>query len=122
MGICPACDRAVQAEQLAAEFGRYATDQVSVRVEDLTVITDTMRRLRAEPPATLVGRAVQVDDLLPDADVLRFTFSDGRVVVRPSGTEPKLKAYLEVVEPSGSQQAAAVRLAALRDEINQLVR
>jgi phosphomannomutase len=113
---------AARLDELAAEFGRYATDQVSVRVEDLTVITDTMRRLRAEPPATLVGRAVQVDDLLPDADVLRFTFSDGRVVVRPSGTEPKLKAYLEVVEPSGSQQAAAVRLAALRDEINQLVR
>jgi phosphomannomutase len=70
----------------------------------------------------LVGRAVQVDDLLPDADVLRFMFSDGRVVVRPSGTEPKLKAYLEVVEPSGSQQAAAVRLAALRAEVTQLVR
>jgi phosphomannomutase len=109
-------------DALAAEFGRYATDQVSVRVEDLTVIADTMRRLRADPPATLLGRDVTVADLLPDADVLRFTFAGGRVVVRPSGTEPKLKAYLEVVEASGSATAAAEQLAALRAEVTQLVR
>ena len=109
-------------DELADRFGRYATDQVSVRVDDLGQIADTMRRLRAEPPHTLAGGPVVTADLLPDSDVLRWTFEGGRVVVRPSGTEPKLKAYLEVVEPSGSAIEAARRLQALRDEVDQLVR
>jgi phosphomannomutase len=108
-------------DQLAVEYGRYATDQVSVRVEDLSIIADTMRRVRETPPATLLGEPVTVEDLLPDADVVRWRWAGGRVVVRPSGTEPKLKAYLEVVEPSGSAQAAASRLAALRAEVSAIV-
>jgi phosphomannomutase len=50
--------------------------------------------------------------------VVRLSFAGGRVVVRPSGTEPKLKAYLEVVETSGSAASAAARMAALRDEVS----
>ena len=69
-----------------------------------------MQRLRADPPATLLGDTVTVEDLLPATDGLRWRFANGRVVVRPSGTEPKLKAYLEVVEPSGSAEAAGRRL------------
>src|SRR5262249_18013621 len=42
-------------DELAAEYGRYATDQVSVRVDDLSIIAHTMARLRATPPATLLG-------------------------------------------------------------------
>jgi phosphomannomutase len=108
-------------EELAAEYGRYATDQVSIRVEDLSIISDTMKRIRATPPSTLLGQDVTVEDLLPDADVVRWRWSNGRVVVRPSGTEPKLKAYLEVVEPDGSASAAADALARLRDEVGDLL-
>jgi phosphomannomutase len=108
-------------DELAAEYGRYLTDQVSVRVDDLALIADTMRRLRAAPPARLLDQPVDVEDLLPDADVLRWRFAGGRVVVRPSGTEPKLKAYLEVVEPSGDAQTADARLAILRSEVTTLV-
>jgi phosphomannomutase len=107
-------------DELAAEYGRYATDQVSVRVDDLSTIDETMRRVRAEPPATLLGARVAVDDLLPDADVVRWRWTGGRVVVRPSGTEPKLKAYLEVVEPSGSAAVAAEALGRLRVEVEAL--
>ena len=108
-------------DELAAEHGRYLTGQVSVRVDDLSVIADTMRRLRDRPPEQLLGARPQVDDLLPDADVLRWSIPNGRVVVRPSGTEPKLKAYLEVVEPSGSAERAAAALSQLREQVSVLV-
>jgi phosphomannomutase len=112
---------AARLDQLASEYGRYATDQVSIRVDDLAIIDDTMRRLRENPPATLLDATVAVEDLLPDADVLRWRWDGGRVVVRPSGTEPKLKAYLEVVEPSGSAEAAADALTRLRAEVGKLL-
>jgi phosphomannomutase len=108
-------------DELAAEYGRYATDQVSVRVEQLSQIEDTMRRLRSTPPQALLDEPVTVEDLLPATDGLRWRFAGGRVVVRPSGTEPKLKAYLEVVEPSGSAERAGDRLARLRTEVSGLL-
>jgi phosphomannomutase len=111
-------------DELAAEYGRYATDQVSVRVEEISEIAEMMRRLRADPPTTLLGAQVQVEDLLPDADVVRWRWSGqpgGRVVVRPSGTEPKLKAYLEIVQPDGDAAQANDALAQLRGEISALL-
>jgi phosphomannomutase len=108
-------------DELAAEYGRYVTDQVSIRVGELSRIDHLIRELRAAPPQTLLGTRVEVDDLLPDADVLRWRFDGGRVVVRPSGTEPKLKAYLEIVELGGSAEVAGQRLRALRDELEQLL-
>ncbi|MFD5570170.1 phospho-sugar mutase [Streptomyces cadmiisoli] len=96
-------------DDLAVEHGLHATDQLSVRVEDLSVIADAMRRLRERPPARLAGLPVTgADDLtegsdrLPPTDGLRYTLDGARVVVRPSGTEPKLKCYLEVVIPVAS--------------------
>ena len=94
-------------DDLARVHGLHATDQLSVRVTDLGQIAAAMATLRSAPPATLGGLAVErVDDLalgsddLPPTDGLRFSLAGGaRVVVRPSGTEPKLKCYLEVVVP-----------------------
>ncbi|MDP4506571.1 phospho-sugar mutase [Nonomuraea turcica] len=91
----------------ARRYGLHATSQLSFRVADLSLIADAMSRLRAHPPAMLGGRTVErIDDLtrgeggLPPTDGLRYRLSgDARVVVRPSGTEPKLKCYLEVVVP-----------------------
>ncbi|MGI5349217.1 phospho-sugar mutase [Streptomyces sp. CA-250714] len=111
-------------DDLDVEYGVHATDQLSVRVADLSLIASGMRRLRAEPPAALGGLAVaQADDLsrgsedLPPTDGLRYQLAGtdgvegGRVIVRPSGTEPKLKCYLEVVVPVGE----AAGLAAARE-------
>jgi phosphomannomutase len=111
----------VRLDELAATYGRYATDQVSIRVDDLSIIDETMQRIRNNPPAALLGEPVTIEDLLPDADVVRWRWSGGRVVVRPSGTEPKLKAYLEVVEPNGSAERATTALRQLRNEITQIL-
>jgi phosphomannomutase len=80
-----------------------------------------MRRIRAMPPTTLLGETVTVEDLMPETDAVRWRWPSGRVVVRPSGTEPKLKAYLEVVEPDGSAETAATAMARLRAEIAALL-
>jgi len=94
-------------DDLALSHGVHRTDQLSVRVTDLGLITDAMARLRSAPPTTLLGRPVTFEDLAPDADVVRLRGDGLRVVVRPSGTEPKLKAYLEVVLPAGESLPAA---------------
>ncbi|WP_030393423.1 phospho-sugar mutase [Kitasatospora purpeofusca] len=116
-------------DDLALEHGLHATDQLSVRVEDLSVIADAMRTLRERPPTTLAGLAVtRADDLtagsaeLPPTDGLRYYLAgdavrSARIVVRPSGTEPKLKCYLEVVLPV----ASAAHLADARTRAAELL-
>ncbi|WP_433536989.1 phospho-sugar mutase [Micromonospora sp. CA-249363] len=97
-------------DELAAEFGVHQTDQLSVRVDDLREITDAMARIRTATPSTLLDQPVDsVRDLLPESDVVILRTATARVVIRPSGTEPKLKAYLEVVEPVPDGDVAAAR-------------
>jgi phosphomannomutase len=108
-------------DQLAVEHGVHLTDQVSLRFTDLSRIGALMARLRQSPPT-----GFSYEDLLPDADVVRLTADGVRVVVRPSGTEPKLKAYLEVVEPVAGELApareqAVARLAELRTQVEALL-
>jgi phosphomannomutase len=121
-------------DDIARQHGLFATDQLSVRVTDLAEIKDAMARLRTSPPSSLGGLVVeQVDDLalgsadLPPTDGLRYRLADrARVIVRPSGTEPKLKAYLEVVVPveardeggvDAARIVAAGRLDAIRADL-----
>jgi phosphomannomutase len=114
-------------DELADRIGHYASGQVSIRVEDLSIIGSTMARLRAEPPAAFGDVAVaHYDDLLevpdgqPGGDILRFLLEDGgRVIFRPSGTEPKLKAYLDVKGASAAE--AQSRLAALEASVRALL-
>ena len=119
-------------DDIALEHGLHATDQLSLRVSDLSVIAGAMQRLRDHPPTALGGLEVlEAEDLtagsatLPPTDGLRYRLADGaRVIVRPSGTEPKIKAYLEVVLPvdpddgvDAARIAAAGRLDALRNDV-----
>jgi phosphomannomutase len=123
-------------DDVARVHGLHATDQLSVRFTDLAQIPATMERLRTNPPSTLGGLAVlQVDDLslgsaeLPPTDGLRYRLADdARVVVRPSGTEPKVKCYLEVVVPveagdedgvDAARIVAAGRLDAIRADVQR---
>ncbi|THC53099.1 phospho-sugar mutase [Streptomyces sp. A1499] len=116
-------------DDLAVEHGLHATDQLSVRVEDLSLITDAMRRLREQPPTELAGLPVtKAEDLtrgtetLPPTDGLRYTLDGARVIVRPSGTEPKLKCYLEVVVPVAEKPALPAARARATDLLTAIKR
>ena len=126
-------------DAIAQRFGLFATDQLTLEFEGAGALP-RMRRiidgLRAEPPATLLGRPLEyLEDLaagtrrhadgreelldIPRADVLVLRTPDVRVVVRPSGTEPKLKTYLEVV--AASHDEAVDQLARLRAELTEAI-
>jgi phosphomannomutase len=117
-------------DALGETFGHFASDQISIRVDDLGVITRIMASLRASVPVTFGATEVlDVDDLasgdiegMPASDVLRFRLEGGaRVVVRPSGTEPKLKAYLDVRGDTSADASAQVAdlAAAVRALLNE---
>jgi phosphomannomutase len=118
-------------DEIATTYGVYETDQLSVRVEDLSLIDAAMVRLRRQPPTTLLGRPVQVIDLaagtdeLPPTDGVLLAGERVTVVVRPSGTEPKLKCYLEARVPlaeaaglASDRQRARTMLTELRVEMS----
>jgi phosphomannomutase len=110
-------------DELAREHGLFVTGQLSVRVEDLTLISDAMARLRARPPATLLGRPVDCTDLAgqePPVDAVRLLGDGVRVIVRPSGTEPKLKAYLETVVPVHDDAGLLAARGRGADELDEL--
>ncbi|AKT52417.1 phospho-sugar mutase [Arsenicicoccus sp. oral taxon 190] len=122
-------------DDLAVAHGVHATDAFSVRVRDLALMPALMERLRAERPETIAGSPVErLDDLaagaggLPPTDGLRYHLADGsRVIVRPSGTEPKVKVYLEAVEPvrgpsdlARAREVTAARLASIRRDMAAL--
>ncbi|TFC90454.1 MULTISPECIES: phospho-sugar mutase [Cryobacterium] len=120
-------------DRFSARFGHFASGQISVRVTDLTEIERVMARLRETPPAFVGHLAVDhIDDLsagfngLPPSDVLRIRLADGsRVMVRPSGTEPKLKVYLDTSSTVGTvaerQAAAEATLADLDRGMRDLI-
>lgn len=123
-------------DDLHRRHGVHVTAARSLRVDGadwLPRVTGAIAALRATPPAALAGRSVEaVEDLLvgerlPPSDVLIWTVPGGRVVLRPSGTEPKVKAYAEAVVPAGDDlegaRAEAARFAAsLLDATFALVR
>lgn len=117
-------------DEIAAAHGVHLTSQLSFRVAELGLIADAMDRLRAHTPAALVGEPVVAADLsdgwqgLPPTDAVLLGTARFRVVVRPSGTEPKLKCYLQVRLPRersadlpGARAEAAELMARLREEM-----
>lgn len=102
-------------DRIAMQVGVYESDQVSVRVSDLSAIPEIMQRLRGNPPTQIAGAKVTefVDlavgtKVLPPTDGLLFNLEGGgRVIVRPSGTEPKVKVYLQsVIGVEGNDRTA----------------
>lgn len=121
-----------QLDHLAETHGVYLTAPVTIRVDDLSLMPATMAHLRANPPTQLAGSLVtSVEDLsegsqaLPPTDAIVILNELGdRAVVRPSGTEPKVKCYLEVIEPvtqslDSSRAAASSRMAQLQADMSK---
>jgi phosphomannomutase len=119
--------------EFAERYGAFASGQISVRVADLARIPELMARLRQDPPREIGGiRVEQIDDFadgfgpFPPSDILRFHLAGGsRVIVRPSGTEPKLKCYLDTRSDEGAaaerQATADAALAALDAGMRELL-
>jgi phosphomannomutase len=118
-------------DDLERAYGVHLTSQLTLRTADQAQV---MSRLRAAPPEAFGGEAVSgLTDLaadsgtVPQADVLIFRLADGRVVLRPSGTEPKIKCYIEITEPTAgrslaaAREAATARLAPLRAALQALL-
>ena len=92
-------------KKIREKYGFHKTIQISIRVADLHNISRVLNAIRAAVPSEIAGYKVErFDDLLnpsgdlPPTDGVRFYLEEGiRVIIRPSGTEPKVKCYIEVV-------------------------
>lgn len=107
-------------------IGFHATEQISIRVENIKLVGAVLEKFRTIPPSEIAGfKVTQIDDLakpsgaLPPTDGLRIWLGDIRVIVRPSGTEPKLKCYIEVI--SEDEAKANEILNKLRGPLKELL-
>jgi phosphomannomutase len=115
-------------DDLALAHGLHATDQLSVRVPSLDLLGELMGTLRAAAPPSFAGSPVTTaadlsagaTGLPPTEGMLYLTADDTRVIVRPSGTEPKLKCYLEVIEPAHSAAALPGARARARERLDRV--
>jgi phosphomannomutase len=121
-------------DELYLQHGLHASDQLSIRVANLGLLAAMMNRLRVSPPDSFGSSAVETfvdlsegSEKLPPTDGLLYLTRDlTRVIIRPSGTEPKLKCYLEVIRPVESaaelpaaRQAARAALDQVLDDVRE---
>ena len=114
-------------DQVWARHGFHGTEQISIRVADMSRITQLLAEIRKNPPTHIAGRAVlSIDDLaepkdgLPPTDGLRLWIDGGiRMIVRPSGTEAKMKCYLEVI--SKDAESSQILLDQLRQPVKEFL-
>jgi len=114
-------------DEVWARHGFHATEQISIRLSDLSKVGVILGGLRNNPPQEIAGRAVtSIDDLadptdgLPPTDGLRIWLDGGvRIIIRPSGTEAKMKCYIEAIEKDS--KTAQVVLDQLRPPLKELL-
>lgn len=112
-------------DSLSARHGVHLTAQVSLRFDDAAAMAPMVAALRKSPPTRLAGVEVTQDN--PAPDIVRLKGDGLRVVIRPSGTEPKVKAYLEVVTPpttdlGEARTKAEATMTTLREETQALLK
>lgn len=117
-------------DELYLVHGLHASDQLSIRVADLGLLDAMMNRLRVNPPEAFGGSAVEVftdlaegsESLPPTDGLLYLTRDQSRVIIRPSGTEPKLKCYLEVIQAVESAAELPAARQAARTSLDDVLR
>lgn len=112
-------------DDFAVEFGVHAGEQISLRLADVAEAAAVVERLRATPPAEIAGEKVTCTDMSQlrgqmRTDALVFEGESLRVVIRPSGTEPKLKCYVEVVQPVGTVTDLPAAKAAAANQLSDI--
>jgi phosphomannomutase len=115
-------------DEVWARHGFHGTEQISIRVADMKAITVLLSSLRSKPPVQIAGIAIEkIDDLsaptdgLPPTDGLKIWLAGGiRIIIRPSGTEAKLKCYIEVITKTSEQ--ASQLLNQLRGPLTALLK
>ncbi|MEV6071679.1 phospho-sugar mutase [Nocardia sp. NPDC052001] len=112
-------------DDLAIEFGVHAGDQISLRLADAAEAAKVVERLRETPPAEIAGEKVTCTDMSQlrgqmRTDALVFEGDSLRVVIRPSGTEPKLKCYAEVVHPVPTPEDLPTAKAAAAQQLSEI--
>ncbi len=116
-------------DELYLQHGLHASDQLSIRVADLGLLDAMMNRLRVSPPESFGQSAVEVftdlaegsEQLPPTEGLLYVTRNLTRVIIRPSGTEPKLKCYLEVIHQVGSAAELPAARQAARASLDEVL-
>ena len=114
-------------DEIWKTYGFHATEQISIRVNNLALISTLMTKLRSNSASEIAGFKVSaMEDLskpnnsLPPTDGLRFTLEKNiRIIIRPSGTEPKIKCYIEIVDPE--KTIALSLLEQLRPSLRELL-
>ena len=114
-------------DEVWARHGFHGTEQISIRVTEMAKISQLLTRLRQNPPSEIVGYKVHaIDDLaapkdgLPPTDGLRIWLNgDIRIIIRPSGTEAKLKCYIEVITKDA--KSAQILLDELRNPLKEIL-
>jgi phosphomannomutase len=114
-------------DEIWQRHGFHGTEQISIRVSDMSAITELLATLRSNPPQEIAGRAVtSIDDLaepsdgLPPTDGLRIWLDGGiRIIVRPSGTEAKMKCYIEVITVDSEESTQLLNQ--LREPLKKLL-
>ncbi len=104
-------------EEIWDEIGYHRTEQLAIRVSDLTIIKKILSYLAENPPVTIAGRTVtSFEDLMANrlpTEGFRIRCGEKiRVIIRPSGTEPKLKTYIEVVDQAEVADSLVKEIAA----------
>ena len=112
-------------EKIGHEYGFHLTDQISLRFSDLKQIDRLLKKVIDQPPTVLSGHALvskenlSQSNLMPTPGIRLKYENDIRVIIRPSGTEPKLKCYIEVV--AASKNGAESRISQIKQALTKVL-
>lgn len=110
---------------IGEEYGFHETEQISIRFSDLSQIDNLLSKVIKHPPIEILGsKLLQSEDLsalkgMPTPGVRLWYENQTRVIIRPSGTEPKIKCYIEVV--SNTKNEAKSKVSQIKEALTKVL-